>query len=216
MDAKTDELRDAHDVLAEFYAERLANILDKSPVDRAMLGLFCDSVLAADLGPAIADIGCGSGHLEPFLAAAGLSPQGLDLSPGMITVARRDYPEFPYQIGDVRELPFADASLAGAVCWYSLIYLAPADRPRAFGELARVVKPGGYLAIAFKAGHSELRRGGRTTNLGVEFDVYWLAPDELKRRVSDAGFAPVFWGGCPPAADYDRSAPAYLLARKRA
>ena len=50
---------------------------------------------------------------------------------------------------------------------------------------------------AFKAGDSRLRRAARSTNLGVEFDVYWLSPDEMERRVIDAGFATVFWGGRP-------------------
>ncbi len=97
----------------------------------------------------------------------------------------------------MRELPFGDASLAGVVCWYSLMYLAPSDRPVAFSELARVVKPGGYLVTAFKAGDGQVRRGGRGANLGVEFDVYWLSPNEMEQRVADAGFATVFWGGRP-------------------
>jgi ubiquinone/menaquinone biosynthesis C-methylase UbiE len=50
---------------------------------------------------------------------------------------------FDFGVADLRALPFADASLAGVVCWYSLMYLAPSDRPVAFGELARAVKPGG-------------------------------------------------------------------------
>ena len=50
VDAKTDELRAAHDVLAEFYADRLAGALDRMPADRAVLGLFCDLTLAAGLG----------------------------------------------------------------------------------------------------------------------------------------------------------------------
>jgi hypothetical protein len=43
----------------------------------------------------------------------------------MIRVARRDQPGFAYEVADLRELPFPDASLAGIVCWYSLMYLAP-------------------------------------------------------------------------------------------
>jgi glutamate/tyrosine decarboxylase-like PLP-dependent enzyme len=50
MDAKTEELRAAHDVLAEFYACRLADALDRMPAERAVLGLFCESVIAAGLG----------------------------------------------------------------------------------------------------------------------------------------------------------------------
>ena len=50
---------------------------------------------------------------------------------------------------------------------------------------------------AFKAGDSRVRRGGRTTGLGVEFDVYWLSPDEMERRVADAGFATCVLGRTP-------------------
>ncbi len=49
MDAKSEELRAAHDVLAEFYADRLAGALDRMPAERAVLGLFCDLTLAARL-----------------------------------------------------------------------------------------------------------------------------------------------------------------------
>ena len=213
MDAKTEELRAAHDVLAELYAGRLADALDRMPADRAVLGMFCDLTLAADLGTSVADIGCGTGRLEPYLATRGLSPRGIDLSPEMIRLARRDHPGFDFDIADLRELPFEDGSLAGAVCWYSLMYLAPSDRPAAFAEITRVLKPGGYLVTAFKAGDSTVRRGGRSAGLDVEFDVYWLSPDEMDRRVADAGFATVFWGG-RPAEGQEGSPQGYLLAQR--
>ena len=213
VDARTEELRAAHDVLSEFYAEHLAGALDRMPEDRAVLGLFCDLVLGADIGTSVADIGCGTGRLDPYLATRGLAPRGIDLSPEMIRVARREQPDCEYEVADLRQLPFADASLAGVVCWYSLMYLAPSDRPAAFAELARVVNPGGYLVTAFKAGDGSLRRGGRTTGTGVEFDIYWLSPDEMERRVNEAGFATVFWGGIPPEKE-DASTQGFLIARK--
>ena len=74
----TDELRTAHDVLAEVYAERLAGALDTMPVDQAVLGLFAALVRP---GGRVGDIGCGTGRLAPFLAARGLVPRGVDLSP---------------------------------------------------------------------------------------------------------------------------------------
>ena len=213
MDTKTDELKAAHDGLAEFYADRLANALDQMPSDRAILDLFSDMTLAADLGTVIADIGCGTGRLEPYLAARGLTPHGIDLSPEMIRVARRDHPGFVFDVADLRKLPFGDASLAGVVCWYSLMYLAPSDAPAAFDELARVVKPGGYLVTAFKAGDNLVHRAGLKTGRGVEFDVYWLSPQEMERRVTDAGFAATFWGG-RPAEGQEGSPQGYLLAQR--
>lgn len=66
---------------------------------------------------------------------------------------------------------------------------------------------------AFKAGDSQVRRGGRSVNLGVEFDVYWLSPDQMERRVIEAGFATVFWGGRPAQGQED-SPQGYLLAQR--
>jgi len=132
VDAKTDELRAAHDVLAEFYVDRLAGALESMPIDRAALNLFCELTLAADLGGSVGDIGCGTGRLAPYLAARGLSPHGVDLSPEMVRVARRDYPNFAFDVADLRKLPFADASLAGAVL------LVLADLPRACRQGGRL------------------------------------------------------------------------------
>jgi len=212
-DGKIDELRDAHDTLAEFYADRLANAHEQMPVDRAVLGLFCGLVLGSGLGTAVGDIGSGSGRLAPHLTGPGLSPHGVDLSPEMVRVARRDHPGVPFDVADLRDLPFGDSSLAGAVCWYSLMYLAPADRPRAFGELARVVRPGGHLVTAFKAGDGTLRRAGRATGLDVEFDIYWFAPAEVERMLTESGFRVVFTAGRP--ADPEEQQPqGYVIAQR--
>ena len=213
MDDTTRELRDAHDVLAELYAERLAGLLDEMPVEQAVLGLFCQLVRGRGQGLDVADVGCGTGRLAPYLSSQGLTPHGVDLSPEMVRVARRDHPGHAFELADLRALPFADGSMAGAVGWYSLMYLPPDERPGAFGELARVVAPGGYLTMAFKAGDDRLRRAGRALDLGIEFDVYWLSPAEVERRVVEAGFRVVFWGGRP--AEPDEVQPqGYLVAQR--
>jgi SAM-dependent methyltransferase len=214
VDASTEELRAAHDVLAAFYVERLAGALDRMPIERAVLDLFCELTRAANLGDTIGDVGCGTGRLAPYLAAGGLTPRGVDLSPEMVRVARRDYPGFSFEVADLRNLPFEDASLAGVVCWYSLLFLAPDDRAVAFGELARVVKPGGHLVTAFQVGDGRHQRRGRRVNLGVEFDAYWLSPEEMRRRTTEAGFETVFWAG-RPAEEGEETQQGYLLVRKR-
>ncbi len=220
MDAKTDELRSAHDALAEWYAETLDGALDQMPIERSVLDLFSELTVsagehsAADGGVTVGDIGCGTGRLAPYLASRRLTPRGVDLSPGMIELARRDYPDFTFEVGDLRQLPFEDASLAGVVCWFSLIFLAPGDRERAFAELARVVRPGGYFVTGFKPGDGEVRRGGRAAGLGVEYDGYWLPADEMEARVTGAGFTTVY-RGVRPADEEDPHTYVYLLARRR-
>lgn len=213
MDPRTDELRSAHDVLAEFYAERLDGILDRMPVERAVLGLFSELVHAACSGTTVGDIGCGTGRLAPYLSAQGFTVHGVDLSPEMVRVARRDQPGHDFEVADLRSLPFADASLDGALGWYSLMYLTPEDRTVAFGELARVVKPGGHVAIAYKVGDDTVRRGAQTLDLGIGFDIWWMSPAEVARCFEAAGFEVVVSVTKP--ADPDEQQPqGYLIARR--
>ncbi len=68
MDERTDELRPAHDTIAELYAELLANHIDRTPEDRAVLGLFRDLIVERDGGTVVGDIGCGSGQMAGYLA----------------------------------------------------------------------------------------------------------------------------------------------------
>ena len=159
------------------------------------------------------EVGCGSGRLAPYLASLGLDSRGIDLSPEMIRVARRDYPGHTFDVGDLRSMPYDDASLAGIVGWYSLMYLSPQDRPAAFAELARVVVPGGYLTMAFKMGDNALRRGGARLDLGVGFDIYWYSHEHLDELLTAAGFEVVFWAGRPAEADEPQPG-GYLIARR--
>lgn len=213
-DARTAELRDAHDVLAPFYAERLADALDRMPIERAVLGLFCELVTASHAEPAVGDIGCGTGRLAPYLAHHGVIPTGVDLSPEMVRTAQRDHPGFAFRAADLRDLPFADDELAGVVCWYSLMYLPPEDRVAAYRELARVVRTGGHLAMAWKLGDDSVRRAGRATGLDVEFDIWWHSHDEVGRLLAEAGFTEVFRASRP--AEPDEPQPqGYLIAQRR-
>lgn len=129
----------------------------------------------------------------------------------MVRVARRDHPGIPFGVADLRRLPFDDGGLAGAVAWYSLMYLAPDQRGPAFAEIARVLAPGGLLAAGFKLGDDTLRRGGAA--VGVAFDVYWLSTEEIGRRLDAAGFRTVFRADRPPRPGEDQPQ-GYLIAER--
>lgn len=59
-----------------------------------------------------------------------------------------------------------------------------------------------------------MRRAGRTLDLGIEFDIFWLSPDEVQRRIVEVGFEIVFWGGRPAEAD-EVQPQGYLIAHRR-
>lgn len=211
-DESARELSAAHDVLAEVYAARLAGLLETMPIEQSILDLFGRLVGGRRV---VGDLGCGTGRLAPYLAGMGLTPLGFDLSVEMVAVARREVPGVAFEVADLRALPLAGGSLDGAVCWYSLMYLAPDDRAAAYAELARVLRPGAPLALAFKAGDDHHRRGGRTLDLEVEFDIWWRSPESLSADLVAAGFDLVFWAGRP--ADPDEVQPqGYLVLARSA
>jgi SAM-dependent methyltransferase len=143
----------AYDAVADVYAERFSDELDHKPLDRRLLDEL--AVATGGRGP-VCDLGCGPGHVARYLAARGADVFGVDLSPGMVAIARRLHPELRFAVGDALALELADASLAGVVALYSLIHLPRAAAPRAAAEIHRVLRPGGLLLASFHAGAGEL------------------------------------------------------------
>lgn len=93
-------------------------------------------------GAVVLDLACGTGDFCVELEKAGHRPIGVDLSFGMLAAART---EVPLVQGDLLDLPMADASVDAAVCGFALRNLV--DLPAFFAELARVVRPGGTIAL---------------------------------------------------------------------
>ena len=90
----------------------------------------------------VLDLACGTGDLCRELASNGLRPVGVDLSYGMLAAARTDAPLLQ---GDALRLPFPDGAVAGVTCGFALRNFA--SLPPFFAELARVVRPGGRVAL---------------------------------------------------------------------
>ncbi len=122
----------------------------EGPIDRSLLLAFIDLVKRQTV-VRVADVGCGPGRAAAFMAERGLDVVGVDVSQAMLAVARTAHPHISFEEGQFDGLPIGTGVLAGAVCWYSIIY-TPLDRlGEAFGELARILMPGGYLLLAFQA-----------------------------------------------------------------
>jgi demethylmenaquinone methyltransferase/2-methoxy-6-polyprenyl-1,4-benzoquinol methylase len=98
-------------------------------------------------GGSALDVACGSGKLTAELAklARGGRVVGLDFSPQMLEVARRQHPELEFIEGDALNLPFEDASFDASTIAFGLRNLA--DPVRGLRELQRVVKAGGRSVV---------------------------------------------------------------------
>lgn len=126
--------------------DAIAPTYDASRGGTARAGVFAGQ-LAPLLDPAepVLDIGVGTGIVAAELAARGHRVCGVDLSPGMLAHAR-DRLGARVAVGDAGRLPVRTGSVAQAVSTW-LLHAGP-DPRAVFGEVARVLRPGGrYLVI---------------------------------------------------------------------
>ena len=93
-------------------------------------------------GSTVLDLACGTGDLCRELQASGLMPRGVDLSFGMLAAARTTAPLVQ---GDALRLPVRDGAVDGVTCGFALRNLVDLDP--LWDELARVVRPGGRIAL---------------------------------------------------------------------
>jgi demethylmenaquinone methyltransferase/2-methoxy-6-polyprenyl-1,4-benzoquinol methylase len=98
--------------------------------------------LALASGAVVLDLACGTGDLCDELRRQGLAPIGVDRSAGMLAAARTSA---PLVRGDGLALSFRDGGLDGLVCGFALRNFAAL--PPVLAECARVLRPGGRLAL---------------------------------------------------------------------
>jgi SAM-dependent methyltransferase len=175
--------RATYAIVAESYGEFVPPIREDIE-DRALLAAFAD---LARGGP-VADLGCGTGLVTAYLASLGLDVSGIDLTPEMLVVARRNYPELRFSEGSLLALDLPDGGLAGAVAWYSIIHTPPSRLPVVAAELFRVLRPGGHLQLGFHVGDEHNHRTHGYGHEGLSLDVYRLPVDGVCDLLRDAGF----------------------------
>ncbi|MEV6413785.1 class I SAM-dependent methyltransferase [Kribbella sp. NPDC051718] len=202
----TSDIRASYDVAAADYAKQLDHFLAENPYDRAMLDLFAELVTGR-----VGDLGCGPGRITPYLASRGLDAFGLDLSPGMVEVARKAYPELRFDVGDLLDLDLPDGELGGALAWYSLVHTPPEELPKVFAEIHRVLAPGGLLLHAWKIG-TEGYHLDQAYGHPLSLDVFQYQVADVQQALTAAGFTELATFTHPPL-DFEKQPQGYLLYR---
>ena len=183
-----EDTRASYDTVADSYAVQTRHLLDETPEERAVLALFADLV-CAEGGGTVADVGCGPGRITAHLRQLGADAFGIDLSPGMIEVARREHPGLRFDLGSMTDLALADASLAGLVAWYSLIHIPDDEVSSVFAHFRRVLRPGGPLLLSFHVGDEPQLKTHGYGGHPMKVYVHRRRHGRMIAWLNDAGFA---------------------------
>lgn len=171
----------------------------------ANLGLSCGNPTAiASLRPGevVLDLGSGGGF-DCFVAGPKVQARGrvigVDMTPDMLSLARRNLATYrtstgldnvEFRLGEIDALPVADASV-DVVISNCVLNLSP-DKPRVWHEIARVLRPGGRVAVSDLA---LLRPLPGAVRQDVEALVGCISGaslvDEIRAMAADAGLVDI-------------------------
>lgn len=125
-------------------------------------------------GRDVLEVGCGTGLILEQLAPQCRRAAGVDLSPGMLELARQR--GLDVQEGSATELPFEDNSF-DMVCSFKVLAHVP-EIEKAMREMARVTRPGGHMLaefynpLSFRALAKRLGPAGKISDATRESAVY--------------------------------------------
>lgn len=205
------ETQQGYDRVAAQYAAHIFDELQHKPFDRAILDRF--AAIAGPVGP-VCDLGCGPGQVARYLHDHGVATIGVDLSPAMVAEAGRLNPDIPFRQGTMLSLPFDDASLGGIVAFYSVIHIPYPQLPSVFGEMWRVLRPGGALLVAFHLGDGD-RHLEEWWDLPVSLDFHVFQRPDIEDLLIAAGFRLLESLERDPYQDVEHaSRRAYILTQK--
>ncbi|WP_326833894.1 GrpB family protein [Amycolatopsis rhabdoformis] len=133
-----------YDAFSQAYADHAATSVTNALYDRPAI-----VELAGDVsGHRVLDVGCAAGHLSALLAGQGAEVVGVDVSEGLIALARKEFGGLAtFEVADLAApLSFADGAFDTVTASLVLHYLA--DFGPALRELHRVLRPGGQLVFS--------------------------------------------------------------------
>ncbi len=169
-----------YDRLAERYLEWGATI-EGDPRDR-MVADFADRLPG---GARVLELGCGSGVPSTQQLARRFDVTGVDISPRQIELARRNVPSARFVCADISTLDFPERSFDGVVGLYAISHLPREEHARLFGDVFRLLTPGGLFLATLGATDSPAWTG-EWLGEPMFFSSHDAATN--RRLVQDAGF----------------------------
>ena len=148
-------VRDGYNTIAKLYTSaRDLNQPDALLLDELIEKLPPNAV--------VLDAGCGGGIPVSQKLSQHVKVIGVDFSESQLAIARQNIPNAEFQLADISQLDFPDATFDAIACYYAIFHLPREEHPSILANFHRLLKPNGYLLISL----------GTSGGVGIEED--WL------------------------------------------
>ena len=177
-----DDTIDWYDANADAYASATAAAIPIKAIEKFLTYLPAK--------PAVLEAGCGAGWESTVFVERGANVTGVDISEGLLDVARKRNPAVEYHRANFLELPFPYASFDGVWSHASLVHLEKIeDVEEALREFFRVLKSGGYLYVYVKAQAGKEKTAVVADSLSKHERFFrYFTSEELSGLLTEAGF----------------------------
>ncbi len=135
----------------------------------------------------ILDVGCGGGRDAKFFTQHGLKATGIDVSPVLINLAKKEAKKASFKCVDLLKMNFPKETFDGIWAEAVLLHLKRKDVPRAIKEFYEVLKPSGILHIGVRKGRGEMYEKEKLTGEYERFYTYF-SQKEIKFMLKKQGF----------------------------
>jgi ubiquinone/menaquinone biosynthesis C-methylase UbiE len=200
-----------YDALAKEYSDTFTGEHEKKPKDQEILRRFSQEI--GDRRP-VWDFGCGPGQTTEYMQNLGVEISGLDLSDKILEQARIIHPEIHFRKGNILDLEFENDSIAGVVAFYAIVHFTKEQVRLAFGEIFRVLKPGGIFLFTYHIGEETIHLDEFLCKK-VDIDFMFFTTDFILCCLKDSGFNKMEVIEREPYTDVEyESRRAYVFANK--
>ncbi len=147
----------------------------------------CNAIQKADAD--LLEIGCGPGNITKYLLSR--RPEwnitGVDISPNMIELARKNNPKAHFKVMDARAIAELGSKYDGIICGFCLPYLSRKDAEKFLADSGNLLNSDGILYLSFVEGKT-VESGFKTSKTGDRVYFHYYHLDELVQKLEELKF----------------------------
>ncbi len=176
---KKQSVIDNYDDIAKEYV----NEFFEDTSDNKYIDIFLNSLN----GKKILDVGCGNGKDCKYILEKGFNINGIDLSIGMLNIAKEKVPNCNFEIMDITKITYPDDSYDGIISNCSLFHIPVEELPKTLKSFKRVLKPDGKLLLILQEGNGE-KMVEEPYRPGIYIYIKYFSKNEIQKLLQEYGF----------------------------